>query len=249
LQVKFIVLIFAVTKLKNDMGYSTDFNGSLQLSRTATLQEQKYLTALAGTRRMKRDVNKLMKLYKGKGGLPFIFKANDEQNELIKQLEATGVKVEVKPIKDNRTPEEIYGFMGEYFVGADGFRGQDSDNSVLDYNSPSGDISWDDYKGDWELREKLQAELNKDKRRQPSLWLQWVLNDEGTELAWDGNEKFYNYIEWLEYLIQHFFEPWGIKLNGGITWVGEDTSDTGMIKVTDNVVEVFEGEIKYVKRK
>jgi hypothetical protein len=231
------------------MGYTTDFNGSFKLSRTATLQEQKYLTALAGTRRMKRDVNKLMELYKGKDGLPFIFKTNEKQNELIKQLEVTGVEVEVKPIKDNRTPEEIYGFMGEYFVGADGFRGQDTDSSVLDHNSPSGEIPWKDYNGDWELHEKLEIELNKDKRRQPSLWLQWVLNDEGTQLVWDGGEKFYKYIEWLEYLVQHFFEPWGIKLNGSVTWEGEESSDVGKIVITDNVIEVYEGQINYVKKK
>jgi hypothetical protein len=231
------------------MGYSTDFNGSLQLSRPATTAEKNYLDKLAGTRRMARDVNKLMELYKGEGGLLYVFKPNEEQAKLIAQLEAMDLKVSVKPTKDNRTPEEIYGFKGEYFVGDSGFRGQDGDASVIDYNSASGEVAYKDYNGDWELREKLQAELNKDKRRQPGLWLQWVLDEEGTELAWDGNEKFYNYIEWLEYLIQHFFEPWGIKLNGEITWVGEDTSDTGMIKVTDSVVEVFEGKIKYVKRK
>jgi hypothetical protein len=67
-------------------------------------------------------------------------------------------------------------------------------------------------------------------------------------LGWDGNEKFYHYIEWLQYLIQHFFEKWGIKLNGEVEWQGEDSSDFGKIIVTDNVVEILNGERNYVKR-
>jgi hypothetical protein len=231
------------------MGYTTDFNGSFILSRPTTPVEIKYLDKLANTRRMQRDVNKLMELYKGKGGLPLFFKPNYKQSMLIDELESTGLKVNVKPTKDNRTAEEIYGFKGEYFVGADGFKGQDSDASIIDYNSASGEVAYDEYKGNWVLREELQAKLNSDTLKQPGLWLQWELNEEGTELAWNGGEKFYNYIEWLEYLIQHFFEPWGIKLNGEVTWVGEESNDTGKIIVTDNVVEVYEGEINYVKKK
>jgi hypothetical protein len=204
------------------MGYSTDFFGSLSLSRPTTIVEKNYLDKLANTRRMQRDVNKLMAFYKGEHGNPF---ANDKNN-----------------------PDEIYGFKGEYFVGAGGFAGQDSDGSVIDYNSASGEIGWEDYKGDWDLRNELQKTLNADKIKQPGLWLQWELNEDGTELAWNGSEKFYNYIEWLQYLIQHFFEPWGIKLNGEIEWVGEDSSDRGKIVVVDNNVEILDGVIGYEKR-
>jgi hypothetical protein len=204
------------------MGYSTDFFGSLSLSRPTTIVEKNYLDKLANTRRMQRDVNKLMAFYKGEHGNPF---ANDKNN-----------------------PDEIYGFKGEYFVGAGGFAGQDSDGSVIDYNSASGEIRWEDYKGDWDLRNELQKTLNADKIKQPGLWLQWELNEDGTELAWNGSEKFYNYIEWLQYLIQHFFEPWGIKLNGEIEWVGEDSSDRGKIVVVDNNVEILDGVIGYEKR-
>jgi hypothetical protein len=52
----------------------------------------------------------------------------------------------------------------------------------------------------------------------------------------------------LQYLIQHFFEPWGIKLNGEIEWVGEDSSDRGKIVVVDNNVEILDGVIGYEKR-
>ena len=204
------------------MGYSTDFGGSFQLSRQATTVEEDFLDKLVETRRMKRDVNKLMEMFKGEHGYPFA--------------------------EDKTDPIQVYGYMGEYFVGGGGSMGQAQDDSIIDYNSASGNIGWQDYKGDWALRQEMEDKLNKDSLKQPGLWLQWELSSDGTELSWDGNEKFYHYIEWLQYLIQHFFEKWGIKLNGEVQWQGEDSSDFGKIIVTDNVVEILNGERNYVKR-
>lgn len=70
---------------------------------------------------------------------------------------------------------------------------------------------------------------------QPGLYCQWVINDSG-ELEWDGGEKFYAYVEWLEYLITNFFGPWGYKLNGSIHYQGEEHNDRGTIVVEDNRV-------------
>lgn len=79
----------------------------------------------------------------------------------------------------------------------------------------------------------------------PGFWCQWVPNSEGTAIEWDGGEKFYNYVEWIEYLIQHFFEPWGVKLNGEVEWSGEESDDLGLISVKDNVVTVKQGKVVY----
>ena len=38
----------------------------------------------------------------------------------------------------------------------------------------------------------------------PGYWCQWIINNDG-DLEWDGGEKFYNYVEWLKFLITHFF--------------------------------------------
>ena len=204
------------------MGYTTDFSGSLQLSKPATEKQKDYINLLARTRRMQRDVNKLMELYKGKHGYPFA--------------------------KDKTNANEVYGFKGEYFAKDDGQSGQGDDASIIDFNSASGEIGWKEYDGDWVKRDEMKKVLNADKIKQPGLWCQWRLDDEGT-LAWDGSEKFYNYIEWLQYLIVHFFEPWGIKLNGEITWQGEDSSDIGKIVVRDNAIAIYEGEIEFVYKK
>jgi hypothetical protein len=182
------------------MGYTTDFFGSLKLSRPATQQETEYINKLSDTRRMKRDVEKLFELYDGKGGNPFA-----------------------------KTREEIYGVDGEYFVGGVGSMGQGRDASIIDFNCPPGQPNGWDFNG----------------TGQPGLWCNWVLTDDGEELEWNGSEKFYNYTEWLEYLIKHFFEPWGIELNGEIEWQGEDRYDIGKIIVEDNEVEVREGSITY----
>lgn len=79
----------------------------------------------------------------------------------------------------------------------------------------------------------------------PSFYCQWIPTADGWGLEWDGGEKFYNYVGWLEHLIKKFFIPWGIKLNGEIEWEGEESGDLGKIIVTNNVVEVKEGRVVY----
>ena len=45
------------------MGYHTDFEGSLRISRPLTEKERDYINLISNTRRMRRDVTKLMELY------------------------------------------------------------------------------------------------------------------------------------------------------------------------------------------
>lgn len=98
-----------------------------------------------------------------------------------------------------------------YFVGGTGFAGQDKDDSVLDYNKhPEG---------------------------QPGLWCQWIPSSDGMYIVWDEGEKFYDYVEWLVYIVNHFLKPWGYTLSGKCSWRGEDDGDVGLIIVHNNVVE------------
>ncbi len=57
----------------------------------------------------------------------------------------------------------------------------------------------------------------------PGFYLQWII--ENKQLQWDCNEKFYNYVEWLEYLLENIFIPNNIMLNGEIEWRGEEWDD------------------------
>lgn len=74
----------------------------------------------------------------------------------------------------------------------------------------------------------------------PNGYNQWVPTKDGRHLEWDGEEKFYNYIEWLEWLISDFFRPKGIELNGSIDWRGEDHEDAGTIQVIKNHMTIIE---------
>ena len=103
------------------------------------------------------------------------------------------------------------GEEGEYFIGNDDF--MQKETTIVNYNYPPA--------------------------TQPGLWCQWIIFED--ELVWDEGEKFYHYVEWLEYLIGHFFAPQGYKLNGEIFFRGEDSEDFGTIVVTDNHVEVNYG--------
>lgn len=194
------------------MGYTTYFNGSFKLSRPATETEMNYINKFCETRRMKRDVNKLMELFKGEFGHP-------------------------------TRSDNPYGMDGEFFVGAGGHAGQDMDESIVDYNTPPGQEGYS--KGlDFSVRYVKNDILIKNGVCQPGLWCQWILSDNKT-LEWDGGEKFYYYTEWLGYLINNFFEEWGIKLNGEVTWKGEESEDLGKIVIKNNNVQVLYGEISY----
>lgn len=111
------------------------------------------------------------------------------------------------------------GPQGAYFVGGRGDFGQDNDESVLNNNrEPSG---------------------------QPGLWCQWVPTADGSGLEWDGNEKFYDYEEWLGYIVTHFLKPWGCTLNGCVEWEGEEEEDTGAIGVINNVIRVYTERLEF----
>ena len=111
------------------------------------------------------------------------------------------------------------GDEGGYYVGAHvKDMGQERTPDIVDYNSPPAG--------------------------QPGLWCGWTPTEDGTSIEWDGGEKFYNYVEWMEYLIEHFIKPWGHVAEGEITWQGEDSDDRGTIFVKDNVVEGVADEVK-----
>lgn len=105
--------------------------------------------------------------------------------------------------------------------------------------------------------------------QQPGLWCQWEPSSDGTDLHWDGGEKFYNSAEWMKFLIEHFLQPdafvkhglfenvkidprlahftFDHVLNGTIDAQGEDSDDKWRLIVEDNVVKVAEAQITYAE--
>jgi hypothetical protein len=74
----------------------------------------------------------------------------------------------------------------------------------------------------------------------PDSYNQWEPSSDGLALGWNGAEKFYEYVEWLEWLIHNYFEPRGIILNGVLRYQGEEISDVGRIEVSNNSVKKVE---------
>ena len=110
-----------------------------------------------------------------------------------------------------RDVDSKYGVEGEWYVDGTGPYGQDHDETVISSDPPSP---------------------------QPGLWCQWVPNEKGDHYGWDGNEKFYDYIEWIKYMVKNWFKPRGYTLDGRVSWFGEERGDMGRIDIDRNNITV-----------
>ena len=102
------------------------------------------------------------------------------------------------------------GVEGEFFVGYPKNFGQTNTQDVVNYNATPS--------------------------TQPSLWCGWCPTDNKDGICCDGAEKFYSYVEWLQYLINNFLKPWGYELNGIVEYQGEEDDDHGYLIVRGNQV-------------
>lgn len=98
-----------------------------------------------------------------------------------------------------------YGPQGSYFAYDDGNMWQNNCRSILNTNwAPDG--LW--------------------------LWCPWYIDEEWELVCETGRS--YDYQEWLRFMIEHFFKPWGRYLNGKVRWRGEEFDDMGSMIVKDN---------------
>jgi len=88
---------------------------------------------------------------------------------------------------------------------------------------------------------------------QPGYWCQWVPCPHGCCLTWDGNEKFYAGLAWLQYLIDHVLRrgvwaqgsgddqvadfSFDHRMNGRIVGEQQDLPELILLEVRDDVVE------------
>lgn len=78
----------------------------------------------------------------------------------------------------------------------------------------------------------------------PWYYCNWTPSEDGSKLTDETNEgSNYNYVEWLEYIVEEFLEPWGRYLNGQVDWEGEENGDSGTIYAKDNQIEAVEDVI------
>jgi hypothetical protein len=70
--------------------------------------------------------------------------------------------------------------------------------------------------------------------------MQWVPSESLDAIVWDGNEKFYDYVTWMEWICAWLLQR-GIAANGSLVWSGESAADVGTITVDNNAVTATEG--------
>ena len=93
-----------------------------------------------------------------------------------------------------------FGMEGEFYVADEGIEERDFENpNIIDEDRPPS--------------------------TQPSLWCHWAPNASGTALQWNGREKFYEYVAWIEYLVEAILEPRGFTLNGTCLLYTSDAAD------------------------
>ena len=217
------------------MGYDTSFKGRFSCYRADNKQMRAFLQAVydedraalaaladwlidQGDPRGEQLAGLVAKKAKSLAKVWPPFAMKPEYAAYLKQFCATRrMKRDPKKAEKRRDPIRIaaglpIGADGAYFVGGEGFGGQDEDASVLDANKPP--------------------------KGQPGLWCHWVPYESGISIVWDQGEKFYYYDKWLKYIIKHFLAPWGYVLNGEVTWHGEERGDRGTLHVFENEVEV-----------
>ena len=67
----------------------------------------------------------------------------------------------------------------------------------------------------------------------PGFWCDY--ETDGKTIGWNGSEKSYHMLEWMQLLIKRFFSKWGCILNGSLQAQGEDPSDEWSLVVRDNI--------------
>jgi hypothetical protein len=70
----------------------------------------------------------------------------------------------------------------------------------------------------------------------PESYCQWQLTKDCRGIEWDYGEKFYDYVEWLQYIIDNVLTPHGVTLSGSVNYSGEETDDNGVLIVEDGRV-------------
>ncbi len=139
----------------------------------------------------------------------------DKVINLVNGLASTRrMKRDLSKIEDTlKEPISYYGIDGEFYYEDSLNYGQNDNISIVDRNTPPS--------------------------TQPGLWLQWIIEYQDKDtyiLEWDQGEKFYNYIEWLEYLIEKIFKPNNVSISGSVEYRGEDWEDIGTITIKDNKI-------------
>lgn len=112
-----------------------------------------------------------------------------------------------------------------------------------------------EFEGEFKLNKKLDKETHKlladldnnidSFKDNPGFRCDWTPSDDGKYIHWNGSEKFYEYIAWIEFILDRILLPRGYTLNGVVTWHGESSGDIGRITATGKAIEAKRARISY----
>jgi hypothetical protein len=81
---------------------------------------------------------------------------------------------------------------------------------------------------------------------QPGLYCRWTPTEDGSAIVW--KESGTRFVEWLDYVFEHFLAPWGYDLCGRVEWQGSRATDRGAIRIEHNLKVVIDLEEVPVSR-
>jgi hypothetical protein len=64
----------------------------------------------------------------------------------------------------------------------------------------------------------------------------WELNDDLRSITWNGMEKFYDYVEWMQHIVDSLKSEFDVDVTGTVYYWGESHDDHGVLKVVDGKV-------------
>ena len=70
----------------------------------------------------------------------------------------------------------------------------------------------------------------------PDGYCQWELTRDLGGIRWDQGEKFYNYVEWLQAILDNILKPAGVGLALEVRYQGDDVGDSGILRIDNGVV-------------
>lgn len=78
----------------------------------------------------------------------------------------------------------------------------------------------------------------KTRGNEPATYCQWILKRKNNTytIGWDEGEKFYEYKEWLQYILDTHLIPFGLSLSGNVRYQGEELGDSGILTIKNDKV-------------
>lgn len=95
-----------------------------------------------------------------------------------------------------------------------------------------------------EIEEFINDQYPNDSPVAPSMHCDWRITSDSMGIEWNSREKFYQYVPWLQVIIDDFLLEMNIRTQGEVAYWGDGQfEDCGTIVVENSVITVKKGYI------